>query len=430
MVSVSTSDDTLAPVLLRGAVVTPDRVVDDGVVVLTGDTIAWVGTADGLPETWAALLPDPAPAGTTVLPGLVDIHDHGGGGGSFPDATTHDQARAAAHEHLRHGTTSLVASLVTAPREVLLARAALLADLVEDGDLVGVHAEGPFLAEARCGAQNPADMLAGDPALVADLAAAARGHLVTMTVAPEVPGVADGGPGRPDAIAALVAAGAVPSIGHTDASNEQVEAAVARAAALLRGGEEARAAGGTGEPGLSSRATATHLFNGMRPLHHRDPGPVAACLAAAARGDLVVELVGDGVHLADGTVRAVFELVGPGSVLLVTDAMAAAGMADGDYQLGPMAVRVGGGVARLIAPDGSSGSIAGGTAHLLDVVRSVVGAGVDLVSAVRAATLTPATALAREDIGALVVGRRADVLVTDGDLRPLAVHRAGRPAIG
>lgn len=193
---------------------------------------------------------------------------------------------------------------------------------------------------------------------------------------------------------------------------------------------EARAAGGTGEPGLSSRATATHLFNGMRPLHHRDPGPVAACLAAAARGDLVVELVADGVHLADGTVRAVFELVGPGSVLLVTDAMAAAGMADGDYQLGPMAVRVGGGVARLISPDGSSGSIAGGTAHLLDVVRAVVGAGVDLVSAVRAATLTPATVLAREDIGALVVGRRADVLVTDGDLRPLAVHRAGRPVAG
>ena len=101
----------------------------------------------------------------------------------------------------------------------------------------------------------------------------------------------------------------------------------------------ASAAGGGAGRGRSSRPTATHLFNGMRPLHHRDPGPIAACLAAAARGDLVVELVADGTHLADGTVRAVFDLVGPDAIALVTDAMAAAGMADGDYQLGPMAVR-------------------------------------------------------------------------------------------
>lgn len=426
------ADSRPGPVVLRGEVVTPSEVVPDGAVVLDGGRIAWVGAVAQLPGAWVDDLP-PVPApGTMLLPGLVDVHDHGGGGVSFPDATTREQVLVAAREHLRHGTTSLVASLVTAPRDVLLARAALLADLVESGDLAGIHAEGPFLSAARCGAQNPADMLTGDPAVVADLAAAARGHLVTMTIAPEVPGVADGGPaetpGSPasdDVIAALVRCGAVPSVGHTDAGAETVDTAVARGSALLAGGARAEAAGGGPEAGRSPRLTATHLFNGMRPLHHRDPGPIAACLAAAARGDLVVELVADGTHLADGTVRAVFDLVGPGSIALVTDAMAAAGMADGDYQLGPMTVRVGDGVARVLNDDGSVGAIAGGTAHLLDVVRTVANAGVGLVAAVRAAATTPAEVLGRTDIGALTAGRRGDVVVTDRDLACVAVYRNG-----
>jgi N-acetylglucosamine-6-phosphate deacetylase len=441
---VSSVEPNPRPVVLRGEVVTPTQVVPDGAVVLAEGRVAWVGPVDQVPGAWADEVP-PAPApGTTVLPGLVDLHDHGGGGSSFPDATTRDEALVAVREHLAHGTTSLVASLVTAPRDVLLARAALLADLVESGDLAGIHAEGPFLSADRCGAQNPADMLTGDPALVADLSRAARGHLVTMTVAPEVPGVADGGgaaagedgygglpvplgaPARDDVLAALVRTGVVPSIGHTDATAEQVDAAVLRARTLLAGGPRSTAAGGRPGAGRSPRPTATHLFNGMRPLHHRDPGPIASCLAAAARGELVVELVADGTHLADGTVRAVFDLVGAGSIALVTDAMAAAGMADGDYRLGPMAVRVGGGVARLLEEDGSAGAIAGGTAHLLDVVRSVVHAGIGLVAAVRAAATTPAEVLGRADLGALVPGRRADVVVTDGDLQCVAVYRAGR----
>lgn len=413
------------PTVLRGEVVTPTEVITDGVVVLTGDVIAWVGPVTALPSQWRDDLPDDPTPGTTVLPGLIDIHDHGGGGESFPDATSVEQARTAAREHLRHGTTGLVASLVTAPRDVLLARAALLADLVDAGDLIGIHAEGPFLSADRCGAQNPGDMLTGDPELVAELSAAARGHLVTMTIAPEVPGVADGGPGRPDAIAALVAAGTVPSIGHTDAHAPVVEAAIERGRALLAGGARAEAVGGGAQPGRSPRLTATHLFNGMRPLHHRDPGPIAACLAAAARGDLVVELIGDGTHLDPHTVRSIFDLVGPEQIMLVTDAMAAAGMPDGDYRLGPMAVRVGGGVARLIEADGSAGAIAGGTAHLIDVVRATVDAGVGLLAAVRSAATTPAAVLGRADLGALIAGRRGDVLVTDAELAPVAVYRAG-----
>ncbi|NMR19959.1 N-acetylglucosamine-6-phosphate deacetylase [Cellulomonas fimi] len=400
-----------APLVLRGRVVTPDRVIEDGAVVVEGARIVWVGdiasatAPPALSEVVGAT--DPPTGGTTLLPGLVDLHNHGGGGASFPDSADVGTARGAVREHLRHGTTSMLASLVTADPATLVERAALLADVADTGDLVGIHLEGPFLSHARCGAQNPADMRPGDPELVRRIADAARGHLVSMTVAPEVEDVV--GPGG--VIEALARAGAVPSIGHTDASFDQVERAVAASRDAL-----------AADTARSRRPTATHLFNGMRPLHHRDPGPIAACLAAAGRGELVVELIADGTHLAPGIVRTVFDLVGPGSIALVTDAMAAAGMPDGTYDLGPMRVRVAEGVARLADGD----AIAGGTAHLVDVVRSAVAAGVPLADAVRAASVTPAEVLGRTDVGALERGRRADVVVVDADLVPQAVLRAGQ----
>ncbi|MGN8246685.1 N-acetylglucosamine-6-phosphate deacetylase [Cellulomonas soli] len=413
---------------LRGRLVGLHQVLADGVLLVQGPTIVWVGPADEVPAAWRDLVPAAGGRQVLLLPGLVDVHCHGGGGASFPDVLDVEQARVGAREHLAHGTTSLVASLVTAPPQVLVERTAVLAALADAGELVGIHLEGPFLSADRCGAQNPADMQRGSADLVAEVAAVARGYLTTMTVAPEVDGVADGvsGPGAAvpdDAVAALVAAGALPSVGHTDASAEQVEAAVARVHGLLAADGRAR----------SPRLTATHLFNGMRPWHHRDPGPIASCLAAAARGELVVELVADGTHLADGTVRAVFDLVGADAIALVTDAMAAAGMPDGDYRLGPMAVRVADGVARILVEDAEgpaqAGAIAGGVAHLMDVVRAVVGAGVPLVEAVRAASATPARVLGRADLGALEAGRRADVVVTDAELRVLRVLRAGQTLV-
>ncbi|RYV50661.1 N-acetylglucosamine-6-phosphate deacetylase [Pengzhenrongella frigida] len=403
-------DVVLVPVVLRGRVVLRDAVLEDAAVVIEGDRIVWVGavstaTAPVALADAVAAAPAPVP-GTTILPGLVDVHCHGGGGASFPDALDADDARRASREHLRHGTTSLVASLVTADAETLVRQTALLADLADGGELAGIHLEGPFLSRARCGAQNPADMIPGSAELVGRIATAARGHLVSMTLAPEIAGVC--GPGG--AIEALAAAGAIPSLGHTNASAEQVDVAILEArAALARPGTR------------SARPTATHLFNGMRALHHRDPGPIAACLGAAGRGDMIVELIADGVHLADGTIRAVFDLVGADSIVLVTDAMAAAGMPDGTYDLGPMRVRVADGVARLADGD----AIAGGTGHLLDLVRCTVAAGVPLADAVRSASGTSARVLGRRDIGALEVGRRADVVVVDADLAPLRVMRSG-----
>ncbi|MCL2595496.1 MAG: amidohydrolase family protein [Promicromonosporaceae bacterium] len=400
--------------ILRGRLVLPEVVIDDGALVIEGDRIAFSGAATRL-QTIAAFADLPLPplaSDTLLLPGLVDIHNHGGGGASFPDATDAEAVRAAAATHLAAGTTTLIASLVTADRATLLRRAELLADLADAGVITGIHVEGPFLSHEKRGAQSPDHLIAGDAGFVRELAAAARGrngqgHLRTMTVAPEVPGVAGAG----GAAEALIEAGVIPSLGHTSGTCEQAEALIAQVAPALA------------ERGLTM--TATHLFNGMPSMLHRAPGPVAACLAAAARGEMVVELVADGVHLDSALVRSLMAMLPPESVALVTDAMAAAGMPDGRYQLGPMTVAVGGGVARLTTTDGTEGSIAGGTSRLLDVIRTSVAGGVPLAVAVRAASWNPARALGLRDAGALTTDLRADVVVTDSTYVPRRVFRAG-----
>ena len=400
--------NALEPLVLRGRVVTPEKVIEDGAVVAVGDSIAWVGPVGAAPEPWAGAVARVPASDAVLLPGLVDLHNHGGGGESFPEAYDVEAVRTAAREHLEHGTTTLVASLVTAPGPVLAERVRTLAAVVATGEIAAIHLEGPFLSALRCGAQDPRVMVPGDAALVHEIALAADGAFATMTYAPEIAG-AD------DVVRALAEVGAVPSIGHSDATAGQARASIEVA-------REALAAPGT----RSARPTATHLFNGMRPLHHREPGPAGECLAAAARGELVVELVADGVHLADETTRMVFDLVGADNIALVTDAMAATGMPDGDYVLGGLRVTVHEGVARLA----EGGAIAGGTAHLLDIVRRTTGLGVALEDAVRAASGTPAAVLGRDDLGALEAGRAADVVVTDGELRVREVYRAGRLVVG
>ena len=340
----------------------------------------------------------------------MDLHCHGGGGASFPDASDAAEMLTAVRQHRRHGTTSLVASLVTADAATLRERVRDLSQLAADGEIAAIHLEGPFLSVERRGAQNPEHIVDGDAELVRELAAIAGGALATMTVAPEVEG-ADG------VIEALADVGAVPSLGHTDGSSSQMTHAISTARTALRR-----------QRGRSPLPTATHLFNGMRPIHHRDPGPALAALDAAARGELVVEVIADGVHLDARTVAHVFSIAAEDTVVLVTDAMAAAGMPEGQYRLGALDVTVEAGVATLTG----AGAIAGGTAHLLDVLRfAVLEAGVDLVQAVRAASSVPAAVLGLQDrIGSLAAGRRADVVLADAQLNPVSVLRAGLAVSG
>ncbi|MEP6649733.1 MAG: amidohydrolase family protein [Lapillicoccus sp.] len=387
-----------APTLLTGRVVTPTGVLDAGAVLVEGDRISWVGPRaelgdrpGGVPAGWAE--------GRTILPGLVDLHCHGGAGGEFgADAAA---GRTAAQHHLRHGTTSLVGSIVSAAGPVLVEGVTACAELVREGVIAGIHLEGPFLSVVRCGAQDPTALLDPDPALVEALAEASRGGLVQMTFAPERLG-AD------SLVAQLAAAGAIPAVGHTDADAVTARVALDRVLELgPRGG----------------RPLVTHVFNGMPPLHHRSPGPVAAALGSAARGEAVLEVVGDGVHLATETVRMLFETVGPDGLALITDAMAASGMPDGRYALGGREVILADRTARLA--DGVA--IAGGVATLLDVVRwCVTDVGVPLEDAVTAATRTPAGVMGWGDVGVLEAGRRADLLAVDDDYEPVCVLRGGQ----
>lgn len=392
-----------ADLAIHGTAVLEHGLVPGALVLIGGDRILYAGPSASAPDHAARRIVDHP---GLVLPGLVDVHNHGGGGVSFPDCEDPADALVAVREHRAHGTTAMAASLVTASPQTLRDRVGMLRGLVADGEIEGIHLEGPFISPARKGAQNPEHITGGDAPLVGELCELGDGAVVTMTVAPEAEDAAG-------VYRALADGGAVPSLGHTDASSAQMTAGIAEATAALRDSARTRC----------SVPTATHLFNGMRPIHHRDPGPALACLDAAAEGRMIVEVIGDGVHTAPETVHHVFSIAAADHVLLVTDAMAAAGMPDGQYRLGALDVTVSDGVATLT--DG--GSIAGGTAHLLDVVRfAVLEAGVDLVVAVRAASSVPARVLGREgDLGALAAGHRADVLLVDEELRPVTVLRAG-----
>jgi N-acetylglucosamine-6-phosphate deacetylase len=383
-------------VLSGGRVVTPEGVLSPGWIRLAGSRIDAVGPGEppgpaGLPRTHLG--------GAWVLPGFVDMHVHGGGGTSFTEGTAED-ARCADEFHRRNGTTTMLASLVTAPLAELEARAAMLAGLAREGVVAGLHLEGPFLAAARCGAQDPRHMIPPDVAAFASLHAAAAGQLRIITLAPELPGATD-------LITVAVQAGVIAAVGHTDATADVTAAAV--------------------DAGASH---ATHLFNGMRPLHHREPGPVGALLD---RDEVSCEVIADGVHLHDIAIRLVARAAGPARLVLITDAMAAAGMPDGRYQLGSKRVDVAGGVARLAADPESgadagrvSGAIAGSTATMASVVRHAVAAGLRVTDVAAAASTNPARVLGLADrTGALRPGLDADLVVCDGEFGLRAVMRHG-----
>ena len=306
----------------------------------------------------------------------MDLHCHGGGGAGF--GRSPGDAAAVAAVHRAHGTTTLVASLVTRPLDELAATLAACADLVADGVLAGVHLEGPWLSPAHRGAHDPALLRDPEPADLDRLLG--TGLVRVVTLAPELPGGLA-------AVARVVDAGAVAAIGHTGADATLTRRAVDAGARL-----------------------ATHLFNAMPPLHHRDPGPVAALLADER---VTVELIADGVHLHPLVLSLAARRAGRGRVALVTDAMAAAGSADGRYRLGDLDVDVDGGVARLV--DG--GAIAGSTLTLDRALRhAVTVAGLDLDDALDALTTTPARLLGRGDVGHLEPGARGGAVVLDDAL--------------
>lgn len=351
-------------------------------------------------------------ADTYIIPGLVDIHCHGGGGASFPDNPTDESITAAIMTHRRMGTTALVASLVSMvdPVPVIVA----LVPWCERGELVGIHLEGPYISPHKVGAQNPAAVREPDLDELRTWLEAGQGYIRTMTIAPELPGAEE-------AAQLLLDYGALPSWGHTSATGEetvvQVRAAANYAASI-----------GFNRP----PQTATHLFNAMPPVLHRNPGPVRQLVASACAGQSVVELVADGVHVHPDLVHDVVSFIesseaGPLGAIFVTDAMAGAGMPDGAYELGGLAVTITDGVAMLA--DGSS--IAGSTARLADEIQRMVGGGhLTLPQAIRACVAGPARAIGLTDDTPGVTltfrpGTRPNFVVLSSDYEVLTVVREG-----
>lgn len=360
-----------------------------GTAVLDGQICrpGWVQTTGGQVIASGAGTP-PAPADVdvpdcVVVPGFVDMHVHGGGGESFTDG----QSTGAAAFHLRHGTTTMLASLVTAAPDELLSAVTALAAATRAGVVAGIHLEGPWLSPARCGAHDHTRMRVPDPAEIDAVLAAADGTIRMVTLAPELPGSAA-------AIRRFVDANVIVAVGHTDATYEQTQEAIGCGATV-----------------------GTHLFNAMPPLDHRAPGPALALLTDPR---VTVELIADGVHLHPDVVRAVVGFAGPERVALVTDAIAAAGYGDGSYWLGAVPIDVESGVARV---RGKS-TIAGSTATMDQLFRSVAAIGT-LVDAVQMTSATPARALGLDRVGILRSGYDASLVVLEHDLQLRAVMRGG-----
>ena len=334
----------------------------------------------------------PAPAGAErvdglLAPGWVDVHNHGGGGATF---VTEDpgEARRAIAAHRAHGTTSVMASLVTASTADLRRQIAALAPLVDAGELAGIHLEGPWLAEEFKGAHDAALLADPDPKLVTELLDLAHGTIRMATIAPERRRA-------PETIELLSRRGVMVAVGHTAADFDRTCTAIERGA---RG--------------------ATHLFNGMPELRHRAPGPA---LALWEDPRVTLELIFDGIHLRPELAAWVMTTA-PGRVALITDAMAAAAAEDGEYHLGGLAVTVSGGVARLAG----STTIAGSTLTLDRAVRHAVDRGIAPVAAMRAASAVPARYQGLTDVGELVAGKRADVIELDDGLAVVRVFTRGR----
>ncbi|MFG2791591.1 N-acetylglucosamine-6-phosphate deacetylase [Streptomyces sp. NPDC048419] len=374
----------------RPATTHPQVIIGANLVLPTGTVSDSRLTIDGThitaQETPGANVVDAR--GHWIVPGFVDIHNHGGGGAAFSGPA--DDVLRAVHAHRAHGTTTLVASTVTDDMDFLVKQAGLLSELAEQGEIAGIHFEGPFISPCRKGAHSEALLRDPDPAEVRKLIDAARGRARMVTLATELPGGID-------SVRLLAEHGVIAAVGHTDATYEQTVEAIEAGATV-----------------------ATHLFNAMPQIGHRAPGPITALLEDER---VTVELINDGTHLHPASLQLAFHHAGAQRVAFITDAMDAAGVGDGRYLLGPLEVEVSDGVARLV----EGGSIAGSTLTMDRAFkRAVTVDRLPVQDVVAAISANPAKLLGMYDtVGSLEPGKDADLVVLDEHFDLKGVMRRG-----
>jgi len=317
-----------------------------------------------------------------IIPGLVDIHTHGAMGADFSDGTV-EAIREIAKFQLKNGVTSFLGTTMTLPEEQLfnictISREFIDIDLPDQAVLRGIHLEGPFIGYERRGAQNAAYIIPPDFSIYKRLNEASGSAVKIIVTAPEV-----------------------------DGSPEFIEAAAKECTVSLA---HSTAGYDTASDAFNAGAShVTHLFNGMNPFNHREPGIIGSAFDSNA----YVEIISDGIHLHPSVVRTIFKLFGADRVCLISDSMRACGLADGKYDLGGQSVTVAGKTASI-----ENGSLAGSVTSLTDCLRMAVRFGVPLRNAIKAATITPAKSAGIDgEIGSLSIGKRADILIMDKDLQ-------------
>ena len=379
-----------------GRVLTPHEEIPDAAIVVEKGKIAAVGPRDAVsPPSGAKEI---LARDMTVVPGYVDIHIHGAGGHDVM-SSTEEALGTVARTVARHGTTSFVATTVTAPPDETRKCLEEIARYIKSpanarppespvAEIVGIHLEGPFISLTRRGV-HPAGAISKPSATLLDrYLETAAGLVKILTLAPEVPGALD-------LVERAYARGVVVALGHTDATYEQAHTAIFRGA-----------------------RHAVHVFNAMRPFSHRETGVLGAVLTDS---NVTAEVIADGVHVDDPALRLLLTVKGPGLVILVSDGTAATGMKDGSYRLGTFDVTVSGGVCR-----NREGKLAGSTLTLDRAVQHMVRLGVPLLEAVRMATLNPARRIGLADRkGVIAPGADADLVFLTPELKVARVCARG-----
>ena len=357
----------------------PSAIVDGA---LLGNT--WIESSDGVITSVNPGIhsnPDTTTNGV-LIPGFVDIHCHGGGGHYF-SAISPDSITAAINAHKKTGTTSLVASLVSESIEDLKAQIQRLIPFYNRGEIVGIHLEGPYLSHARCGAHEPSLLIDPTVEQLKELVVIGQGSIKMITIAPELSGAQE-------AIEYLVSVGVFAAIGHTEGNFQDAAAATDNGASIV-----------------------THFLNAMNKEN------TAGSIANFVMGDprLTVELIVDGHHLSFEKVKELFASLGP-RIIMVSDAMAAAGKGDGSYTIGALPVEVKDGVARLT----SNQKLAGSTLTISQAFSNLIKhCGLSLEQAVHATATQPAKAFGLRDRGSIAVGMRADLLSYDSATQSVTV---------
>jgi len=373
-------------IIANGRVVTPWRVLEKGAVVIEGGKI--VEVKEGFEPTEATIIDA---AGRTIAPGFVDIHVHGGAGHDTMDATP-QAIQGMAEFFASHGVTGFLPTTVTAPKEAILAaieNAALCQREPTGGaQVLGVHVEGPYISPSMPGAQPVQYIRPADPDEYREFFA--WGNIRLITLAPEIPE-------NRELIAYAVEHGATVAVGHSAASYDEVLAAV--------------------RLGLSH---SIHTFNGMGGLHHREPGTVGAVLTC---DEITAEVIADNIHIHPAVIKLLVRAKGVERTVLMTDAIRAAGMPDGTYELGGQRVTVKEGVARI-----ATGSLAGSTLTMDRAVRNAMtAADLPLAEALRMASHNPARVIGMEgEKGSLEPGKDADIILLDDELRVVLTMVGGQ----